>query len=76
LRGIRFSELLGSDEDSRLIGLREGEWLSTHQPAIDRDHGPRHVVGQISREEFDHLGAILHGPEPPQSDQLGSITVA
>ena len=49
---------------------------SSHQPAVDRDHRARHIVGQISREEFDHLGAILDAAEPPQGHQLGPIPIA
>jgi len=37
---------------------------------------PGHVIGQVGREELDHLGAILDCPEPSYSDQLRPITVA
>ena len=37
---------------------------------------PRHIVGSISREELDDLGAILDRSEPPKGDQLGPVTVA
>ena len=51
-------------------------WLSPHQAAIDWDHRPGHIVGQIGREELDDLGAILDGAKPPKGDQLGAITIA
>jgi len=33
-------------------------------------------VGQVRREELDHLCTVLHRPKPPKGDQLGSITIA
>ena len=44
--------------------------LSSHQSAIDRDHGPGHIVRQVGRKELNHFGAILDTAEPPQGDQL------
>jgi hypothetical protein len=49
---------------------------SPHQPAIDRDHGSSHIIGQVRRQELDDPRAILDRPEPPQGDQLGSVPVA
>jgi len=60
---------------------------SSRQPALSWDY-PRtsppsiginragHIVREVGRQELDHLGAILDGPEPPQCNQLGAITVA
>jgi hypothetical protein len=62
------ARLLGSDEDGRLIGLREGERLSPHQAAINRDYRTGHIIGQVGRQELDDPGAILHRPEPTKGD--------
>jgi hypothetical protein len=56
--------------------LRVLSCLSPHQPTVDRNHRTGHIVGQVGRQELDHLGAILDRPEPPKGDQLGSITIA
>ena len=52
-----------------------GRLLSPHQPAINRNHRAGHIVGQVSRKELDHLGAVLDRPEPPKGDQLSPIAV-
>jgi hypothetical protein len=39
---------------------------AANQPAIDRDHGSGHVIGQVGRQELDDLGTILDRPEPLQ----------
>src|SRR5246127_344534 len=38
---------------------------AANQAAIDRDHRPGHIVGQVGRQELDDFRAILDGPEPP-----------
>ena len=43
---------------------------------VDWDHGSGHIIGQIGREEFDDLGAILDCPESSKGDQLSPISVA
>ena len=59
-----------------LNDVRE-EWsLPPYQSAIDWDHRAGHIVGQVGGEKFDHLGAILDRPEPPQGYQLGPIPIA
>jgi hypothetical protein len=50
--------------------------LPTHQAAIDRDNRARHIVREVGRQELNDFGAVLNGPEPPKSDQLGPITIA
>src|SRR5260370_12653490 len=56
--------------------LGRGTGSSPHQTAVDWDDRPGYIVGEIGRQELDHLGAILDGPEPPKGDQLGPITIA
>ena len=48
-------------------------WYKQRQP---RNDCAGHVVRQVGHKEFDYLGAILDGPEPPKGDQLGSIPIA
>ena len=50
--------------------------LPTHQAAIYRDHTPGHVIRKVGRQELYDFGAVLNGPQPSQSYQLGPITVA
>ena len=56
------------------------KWMSSlcypRTNPLSRDHSAGHIVGQIGRQELDHLGAILDCPEPPKRDQFGPITVA
>src|ERR1700730_3185051 len=50
--------------------------VTPHQTPVDWDYRSGHVVGQVGRQKFDHLGAILHGTEPPKGDQFGPLTLA
>ena len=63
--------LFGSNVRTLAYSCRDQGLLlgsAANQPAIDRDHSARHIVGQIGREEFDELGAVLYRPELPKRD--------
>jgi hypothetical protein len=55
---------------------RPTERQPSHHSAIDGNHRAGHIVAEVTREKLDHFGAILHGPKTPQSDQLGSVSIA
>src|SRR5215813_33051 len=61
--------------EKRIVEFMSSSALPAAQPAVDRDHCSRHIVGEVSCEKLDHLGAILDGSEASQRHHLRPIAI-